>query len=126
MFNGNSKTEAELRYALDRGIGMINVDSLAEMQLIAELAPAAGSDRLQPVCLRVAFDNTRAAGDDPELAGYEHLGKFGMDPTTCSLLPRSRRGHPGIELAGLHNHSAIPGYGATYSPELDLQRHVAY
>ena len=126
VFNGNSKTEAELRYALDGGIGMINVDSLAEMQLIAELAPAAGSDRLQPVCLRVAFDNTRVAGDDPELAGYEHLGKFGMDSDDVLAAAEIARGHPGIELAGLHNHIGYPGYGATYSPELDLQRHVAY
>ena len=45
VFNGNSKTEAELRFALDGRIGVINVDSLAEMQLIAELARPAAGDR---------------------------------------------------------------------------------
>jgi len=30
VFNGNSKTEAELRFALDSRIAVINVDSLAE------------------------------------------------------------------------------------------------
>ncbi len=126
VFNGNSKTEAELRHALDGRIAMINVDSLAEMQLIAELVPPAGGDHRQPVCLRVAFDNTRVAGDDAELAGYEHLGKFGMDPADLLAAAEIARGHPGIELAGLHNHIGYPGYGQTYSPTLDLQRHVAY
>jgi diaminopimelate decarboxylase len=57
VFNCNSKTEAELRFALDRRIGVINVDSLAEMQLIAELAHTSAGDARQPVCLRVAFDS---------------------------------------------------------------------
>ena len=126
MFNGNSKTEAELRFALDGGIGVINVDSLAEMELIAELASSAARDRRQPVCLRVAFDNTRVTGDDAELAGYEHLGKFGMDVPDLLAAAEIARRHPGIELAGLHNHLGYPGYGESYSPELDLQRHVAY
>jgi diaminopimelate decarboxylase len=126
VFNGNSKTEAELRFALDGRIGVINVDSLAEMQLIAELAPTPAGDRRQPVCLRVAFDNTRVTGDDAELAGYEHLGKFGMGAADLLAAAEIARSHPGIELAGLHNHLGYPGYGETYSPELDLQRHVAY
>ena len=78
------------------------------------------------MCLRVAFDNTRVTGDDAELAGYEHLGKFGMDTTDLLAAAEIARRHPGIELAGLHNHLGYPGYGETYSPELDLQRHVAY
>ena len=126
VFNGNSKTEAELRFALENRIAMINVDSLAEMELIAELAGPAVGDRLQPVCLRVAFDNTRVTGDDAELAGYEHLGKFGMDPIDVLAAAEIARRHPGIEPAGLHNHIGYPGYGETYSPTLDLERHVAY
>ena len=126
VFNGNSKTEAELRFALDGRFSVINVDSLAEMQLIPELAPPAAGDACQPVCLRVAFDNTRVTGDDGELAGYEHLGKFGMDTTDLLTAAEIARRHPRIELAGLHNHLGYPGYGDTYSPKLDLQRHVVY
>jgi diaminopimelate decarboxylase len=104
---------------LDGRIGVINVDSLAEMQLIAELARPATGDRRQPVCLRVAFDSTRVTGGDRELAGYEHLGKFGMDTADMLTAAEIARRHPGVELAGLHNHLGYPGYGDTYSPRLD-------
>ena len=74
----------------------------------------------------VAFDNTRVTGDDRELADYDHLGKFGMDTADLLTAAEIARRHPGIELAGLHNHLGYSGYGDTYSPKLDLQRHVAY
>ncbi len=127
VFNGNSKTEPELAYALERGIGMINVDSLEEMELIAELAsPAGAGGRPQPVCLRVAVDNARVAVGDRELGSSEWLGKFGMDRADLLAAAEIARRHPGIELAGLHNHLGYAGYGDTYTPKLDVQRHEAY
>lgn len=127
VFNGNAKTESELRWALENRIGMINVDSLDEMELIAELAPHAARDsRIQPVCLRVAVDNARLSADDPELGSSEWLGKFGMDRADLLAAAEVARRHPGIELAGLHNHLGYPGYGETYTPALDLERHRMY
>ena len=74
VFNGNSKTEEELRFALDRRVAVINVDSLEEMQLIASLQPVTATVP-QQVCLRIAVDNTRLMAEDPELAEVRPAGQ---------------------------------------------------
>ena len=78
------------------------------------------------MCLRVAVDGARLAAHDRELAASEWLGKFGMDRTDLLAAAEIARSHPGIELAGLHNHLGYPGYGDTYTPALDLERHTLY
>ena len=50
VFNGNSKTEEELRFALDRRVAVIDVDSLEEMQLIAGLQPSRRPCRSRSAC----------------------------------------------------------------------------
>ncbi len=42
VFHGNNKSDAELRRALEAGVGRIVVDSFAELDRIARLAPALG------------------------------------------------------------------------------------
>jgi diaminopimelate decarboxylase len=121
VFNGNSKTEEELRFALDRRLRVINVDSLEEMELIADLQPREAAP--QPVCLRIAVDNTRLMAEDPELAKSDWLGKFGMDPEDALRAAEIALAHPGLELAGLHNHLGFSAYGTPYSPRLDVVRH---
>jgi diaminopimelate decarboxylase len=121
VFNGNSKTEEELRFALERRVRVINVDSLEEMELIAGLQPRDAAP--QPVCLRIAVDNTRLMAEDPELAKSDWLGKFGMDPEDALAAAALALAHPGIELAGLHNHLGFSAYGTPYSPRLDVVRH---
>jgi diaminopimelate decarboxylase len=122
IFNGNSKTERELRFALDHGIGVINVDSLEEMELLAEVAPRA-SERRQAVCMRIALDNSRLIAEDPELAKFEWLGKFGMDAADALAAAEIALEHPGIEMAGFHNHLGFTVYGTKYTPALDVTRH---
>ncbi len=122
VFNGNSKTEAELRYALERRVGVINVDSLEEMELLATLQPRTASPP-QRVCLRVAVDNARLRAEDEQLAKAEWLGKFGMDPLDALAAAAVALGHPGFDLAGLHNHLGFTVYNTPYSPSLDMLRH---
>src|SRR4051794_1584732 len=122
VFNGNSKTEEEVRFALDRRIAVINVDSLEEMQMIASLQPVTATVP-QQVCLRIAVDNTRLMAEDPELAKSDWLGKFGMDPADALAAAEIALAHPGIALAGLHNHLGFSAYGTPYSPRLDVLRH---
>ena len=121
VFNGNSKTEEELRFALDRRVRVINVDSLEELELIAALQPRTAEP--QPVCLRIAVDNTRLMEEDPELAKSDWLGKFGMDPGDALEAAALALEHPGLELAGLHNHLGFSAYGTPYTPRLDVVRH---
>ena len=122
VFNGNSKTEEEVRFALDRRVAVINVDSLEEMQMIASLQPVTATVP-QQVCLRIAVDNTRLMAEDPELAKSDWLGKFGMDPADALAAAEIALAHPGIALAGLHNHLGFSAYGTPYSPRLDVVRH---
>jgi diaminopimelate decarboxylase len=121
VFNGNAKTHEELRFALERGIGVINADSLEEVEAIAALQPR--DARPQRVCLRLAVDNRRHVGDDPEFRKWEWLGKFGMDEADALDAATVVRDHPGLELAGIHSHVGFTAYGLDYSAELDLRRH---
>lgn len=119
VFNGNSKTLAELRWALEHGIGIINVDSLEEMEAIARLQSADA----QPikVCLRLATDSSRHL-DDPEFARSDMESKFGMTEVDAEAAATIATQHPTIRIVGVHNHIGFTAYGITYSSELDLRR----
>lgn len=121
VLNGNAKTAEELRWALGRRIAHVNVDSPAEVQTLASLQPPDAAP--VAVCLRLATDPGRHAHDDPAFAEDERGSKFGM--TEPELLDAARvvHEHPGLELAGVHNHVGFPAYGIPYSAELDLRRH---
>jgi diaminopimelate decarboxylase len=121
VFNGNSKTLDELRFALEQGLGYINADSLAEVEALAALqSPDA---RPAAICLRLAVDNRRHIADDPEFRKWEWLGKFGMDEADALQAAAIVHEHPGLELAGIHSHVGFTVYGLEYSAELDLRRH---
>jgi diaminopimelate decarboxylase len=77
----------------------------------------------QPLCLRIAVDNTRLMAEDPELAKSDWLGKFGMDPAVAMAAAEIALEHPGLALAGLHNHLGFSADGTPYSPRLDVMRH---
>ncbi|MBU2601834.1 MAG: diaminopimelate decarboxylase [Actinobacteria bacterium] len=51
FFHGNNKTEAELRYALENGVGFVVVDSFDELRLLERLAAERGE--VQRVLLRI-------------------------------------------------------------------------
>lgn len=120
VFNGNAKTGEELAWALAHGIGVINVDSPAELAAIARLQPldAAPVD----LCLRLATDPA-LHGDDPEYAAEERGSKFGMSEAEVLAAREEIAGHPGLAFAGLHNHVGFPAYDLPYTGELDLRRH---
>lgn len=99
--NGNAKSEEELRTALEAGVGRIIVDSLMELEVLADLAEGLGKSA--PVLLRVApgvsahthaFIATGQAGSKFGLPIGEHL----------SEAVRLAMAHGGIDLMGLHFH----------------------
>ncbi len=107
-FHGNNKSEAELREALDYGVGRVVIDNFHEMQLLNSLAQGAG--RRQPVLLRLS------PGIDPHTHAYTTTGtldsKFGIPLPTGQgeAAVRSALGGemPGLELVGLHVHLGSP------------------
>jgi diaminopimelate decarboxylase len=91
--HGNNKTEAELRYAVERGIGHIVVDSFDEIERLERIAPG------QKVMLRVT------PGIKPDTHAKIQTGQedskfgFGLDD-----VPRAIDSIRTLELCGLHAH----------------------
>jgi diaminopimelate decarboxylase len=120
VLNGNAKTEEELRWALDHGAAYVNADHVGEVATLARLQPLEA--RPVAVCLRLATDPDRF-DDDPAFAADERGSKFGMTEAELAEAAVVVHDHPGLELAGIHNHVGFPAYGIPYSAELDLRRH---
>jgi diaminopimelate decarboxylase len=95
--HGNNKTEAELRYALERGVGMVVVDSFDELDRLERLL----GGRTQRAMLRVT------PGIEPTTHSYIQTGqqdsKFGFG---LAEVPRAvqRSAEAGLDLVGLHAH----------------------
>ncbi|MCH7952959.1 MAG: diaminopimelate decarboxylase [Chloroflexi bacterium] len=103
--HGNNKTDAELRMALDAGIGYIIVDNLLELERLAEIT--VGRERPQPILLRLA------PGIDPHTHAYTTTGttdnKFGVPlQTQGEAAIRKLMAAPALDLAGLHVHLGSP------------------
>jgi diaminopimelate decarboxylase len=107
-FHGNNKSEAELREALDYGVGRVVIDNFHEMQLLNGLAQSAR--QRQPVLLRLSPDI------DPHTHAHTTTGtldsKFGipLPAGQGEAAVRSAVGGemPGLELVGLHVHLGSP------------------
>ena len=112
--HGNNKTDAELRMALDAGIGYIIVDNLLELERLAEIT--VGRERPQPILLRLA------PGIDPHTHRLISTGqvdsKFGIDMQGEAALEAVRRASEiaSLELRGLHCHVG--------SQLLDMEAHL--
>src|SRR5579884_1095989 len=100
--HGNAKSEAELRQALEAGVGHIVLDSFDDLERLQRLV-SDGSHRPQPVLLRVT----------PGVAGATHAAistgqedsKFGCSlDEAAAAIARLREGGPSLVLRGLHCH----------------------
>ncbi len=100
FLNGNGKTEAELDQAVAAGVGIVSVDSPAELARLDALTARRG--RTQRVSLRVNPDV------DPHTHPYIATGlresKFGMTPIEALAACARTREVPHLKLAGLHVH----------------------
>jgi diaminopimelate decarboxylase len=92
--HGNNKTEAELRYAVENGVGTIVVDSFDEIDRLERIAPEG-----QKVMLRVT------PGIRPTTHAYIQTGqvdsKFGF---SIDDVPRAIHAMKNLWLVGLHAH----------------------
>ncbi len=100
VFAGVGKTGAELRYALEQGIGWFNVENAGELERLDALAAAVGERpraalRLNPA-LRADTHHAIATG---------HAGaKFGIALAEARELLMARDAYPHLNIAGLHVH----------------------
>lgn len=100
VFAGVGKSDAEIELALSACIGCFNVESLAELSVIAEIAGKLGKTA------RVAF---RINPDvDPHTHSYISTGlkenKFGISPELLPPLMDLACNNPHLEPVGLHFH----------------------
>ncbi len=100
VFSGVGKTEAELRLALDCGVGQINVESEAELVTLSRLATTLG--KTARIALRVNPD-VDSGGHDKITTGRKE-DKFGIEWTLAPALYRKARDLPGIDPSGVAVH----------------------
>jgi diaminopimelate decarboxylase len=100
--HGNNKSAAELDLALRAGIGRIVIDSLAEIDQVADAAGQAGVTA--PVLLRVTVGVE--AHTHEYIATAHEDQKFGISLTAGAAAEAVRRvlARPELELRGLHSH----------------------
>jgi diaminopimelate decarboxylase len=100
IFSGVGKTRAELRRALDAGIACFNVESEGELEVLSEVATAAG--RRAPVSIRVNPDV------DPKTHPYISTGlkgnKFGVAHDRALAAYRRAAELPGLQVVGIDCH----------------------
>jgi diaminopimelate decarboxylase len=98
--HGNAKPRAELEQALAAGIGKIVVDTLDELDQLAQLT--ASRDVPQKIMLRLAPDI--AADTHAHMETGRAASKFGIPLDALDAAATRILAAPGLRLAGLHTH----------------------
>ena len=107
-YHGNNKRAAELRRAVEIGIGSIVIDSLDEISRLAEIT--VGRDTPQTVLIRV---NTGIHAETHDFLATAHEDqKFGFSPDAAREAAARVREVPGLALIGLHCHIGSQIFGA--------------
>jgi diaminopimelate decarboxylase len=98
VLHGNAKSAAELRMALERGVGLIVIDNFDEIDRLREGI----HDRDQDVLIRVTPD---VSGDTHEhISTGQADSKFGFAMADAPEAIARVRHVPGLRLQGLHAH----------------------
>ena len=100
--HGNNKSDEEILRALDYGVARIVVDSLDEIDRVAELAAHRGV--IAPVMVRIT---TGVEAHTHEFIATAHEDqKFGISLTAGNAHEALRRAHaaPSLQLLGVHSH----------------------
>ena len=125
VFSGVGKSEAELRAALEAGVGQINIESAEELSMLSPIATAMG--RIARVALRINPDVD--AGTHAKITTGKAENKFGIAYEATPALYAHAATLPGIHTVGLAMHigsqilSTIP-YRAAFARTATLVREL--
>ncbi|HKU46307.1 MAG TPA: diaminopimelate decarboxylase, partial [Burkholderiales bacterium] len=100
LFSGVGKSEAEIRLALEKDIGCLNVESEAELERVAAVAKHLG--KRAPIALRVNPDID--ARTHPYISTGLRENKFGIAHAQAEKLYLQAARMPGLELVGIGCH----------------------
>ena len=101
-YHGNNKTTAELRRAVEVGVGRVVVDSFTEIERLAAVTAELG----RPARVMVRVTAGVEAHTHEYIATAHEDQKFGFSITSGDAFEAARRVQeaPGLELLGLHSH----------------------
>jgi diaminopimelate decarboxylase len=100
VFAGVGKTFSELQYAIQAGVGWINVENVLELEYINQIAMH--HNRRVRVALRLNPDVTAAT--HKYIATGHGYAKFGLSIETVQALLARQDDYPSVEIVGLHIH----------------------
>ncbi len=100
VFSGVGKTRAEMRDALEAGIRVFNVESLAELRALNDVATSMG--KTAPVAFRVNPDVT--AGGHEKISTGKKENKFGIAWSKAESAYAEAASLPGIQIVGVDVH----------------------
>ncbi|WP_414696547.1 diaminopimelate decarboxylase [Pengzhenrongella sp.] len=102
--HGNNKSDSELARALDAGVGRIIVDSLTEIDRLADAVRDRADGRRAPVMVRVTT-GVHAGGHEYIATAHEDQ-KFGLSLAGGQAAAglRAVLARPELELRGIHSH----------------------
>jgi diaminopimelate decarboxylase len=123
VFSGVGKQDWELRLALERGIGQINVESAEELTMLSAIAETTG--KTATVALRINPDVD--AGTHAKITTGRADNKFGISYDHTLALYAHAAALPGIDPAGIALHIgsqilSMAPYHAAYRRAADLVR----
>ena len=127
VFSGVGKTREEIRAALEAGVRSLNVESLGELDVVAE--EARGLGRAAAVSVRLNPDVA------PDTHAYVSTGsaasKFGLSPADTLAAYRRAASEPALEPVGLSFHvgSQLLDFGAVLAAAdraSEIWRELAY
>jgi diaminopimelate decarboxylase len=100
VFSGVGKTRAEIAAALQAGVRTLNVESLGELEAVAEEAASLGV--VAPISVRLNPDVE--ADTHAYVATGSAASKFGLGPTDVHVAYERAVSHPALEPVGISFH----------------------
>jgi diaminopimelate decarboxylase len=104
VFAGVGKTDEELKYGLDSGVFMFNVESEAELHALIEVARQSGHRANVALRVNPALPPKTHVKTDTSVKGT----KFGLDLDTVLEVAGKVLGNPYARIVGLHMHLGSP------------------
>jgi diaminopimelate decarboxylase len=100
VFSGVGKTVAEIEAALEAGIGLLNVESTSELEVVCGVARRLG----RPASLGIRVNPDVATQTHPYTKTGDRTAKFGVPFDDVVHLARSFAAEPALRLRGLAMH----------------------
>lgn len=101
VFAGVGKTDAEIKYAIETGIAVINVESVEELEVINQMARQV--EKKVNIAMRVNPDID--IHGHPYISTAKAINKFGIDwELAPAIYEEASKTKPMLNLVGIHNH----------------------